>query len=358
MTENIFGSFFESSQRKKTKATKATRTPKQLPQKRRREPTNFSLKNDEGGTAKRQKNTNKIKRQIFSRTAKDSGSQQHDTNAQLNEEELRKELRKIMNNGGLYDDDQNGEDDSVIDDLSSSLVDDDDDNDHESSDGSTRKSFPSEASKLSSSPNENKNSNKIDEIDTKSKRKRRSERTIFVGNLPLEITKLKLIELFKSCGKIFDVRLLPQVIQGKQTCVGFIEFKSVTSAQKALEMHGTSVMGQRVQVRIANHKKTQEKELTNEQKVFTLYVKNLDFSTTEETLRNIFGKCGDIQSIRLPIFPDSRKPRGYGFIDFKEETALRNALRLNRIEVNGRQLLLEISKPQTKTKTSGSQPQK
>jgi hypothetical protein len=118
MTENIFGSFFESSQRKKTKATKATRTPKQLPQKRRREPTNFSLKNDEGGTAKRQKNTNKIKRQIFSRT-KDSGSQQHDTNAQLNEEELRKELRKIMNNGGLYDDDQNGEDDSVIDDLSS-----------------------------------------------------------------------------------------------------------------------------------------------------------------------------------------------------------------------------------------------
>lgn len=81
--------------------------------------------------------------------------------------------------------------------------------------------------------------------------------------------------------------------------------------------------------------------------MFSLFVKNLDFSTTEETLRTIFEKCGEIQSIRLPVFNDSGKPRGYGFIDFKQESALNKALKLNRIEVNGRQLLLERSKSQT-----------
>jgi nucleolin len=89
--------------------------------------------------------------------------------------------------------------------------------------------------------------------------------------------------------------------------------------------------------------------------VFTLFVKNLDFSTNEETLRTVFGKCGEILNIRLPTFSDSGKRRGYGFIDFKEESALKRALKLNRIEVNGRQLLLERSNSQTKRNENQNQ---
>jgi RNA recognition motif-containing protein len=40
-------------------------------------------------------------------------------------------------------------------------------------------------------------------------------------------------------------------------------------------------------------------------------VKNLSFKTTEEHLREIFGDCGEIATVRLPTFPDTGKPTGY-----------------------------------------------
>jgi len=39
--------------------------------------------------------------------------------------------------------------------------------------------------------------------------------------------------------------------------------------------------------------------------VFSLYVRNLSFKTTEDALRAEFGKCGEIVAIRLPIFEDT-----------------------------------------------------
>jgi RNA recognition motif-containing protein len=61
---------------------------------------------------------------------------------------------------------------------------------------------PNKTNNSNSNSNSDSNEKNDSENKQKSKRAQRNERTIFVGNLPLEITKLKLTEFFKTCGKI------------------------------------------------------------------------------------------------------------------------------------------------------------
>ncbi len=45
-----------------------------------------------------------------------------------------------------------------------------------------------------------------------------------------------------------------------------------------------------------------------------MHVGNLSFDTTEDTLRAAFQEAGEIVSLRLPVFEDSGKPRGFCMI--------------------------------------------
>jgi RNA recognition motif-containing protein len=46
-----------------------------------------------------------------------------------------------------------------------------------------------------------------------------------------------------------------------------------------------------------------------------LYVGNLAYSTTEDTLRNEFGKFGNVTSALVVIDRVSGRSRGFGFVD-------------------------------------------
>ena len=47
-----------------------------------------------------------------------------------------------------------------------------------------------------------------------------------------------------------------------------------------------------------------------------LYVGNLAYSTTEDTLRNEFGKFGNVTSALVVIDRVSGRSRGFGFVEF------------------------------------------
>ena len=45
-----------------------------------------------------------------------------------------------------------------------------------------------------------------------------------------------------------------------------------------------------------------------------LYVGNLNYGTTEESLRSLFATCGDVVSAKIIIDRDTGRSKGFGFV--------------------------------------------
>ena len=57
-----------------------------------------------------------------------------------------------------------------------------------------------------------------------------------------------------------------------------------------------------------------------------LYVGNLDFSTTEETIRDAFAKFGEVVEVKLMIDRDTGRSRGFSFVTMADPQAAAKAL--------------------------------
>lgn len=52
-----------------------------------------------------------------------------------------------------------------------------------------------------------------------------------------------------------------------------------------------------------------------------VFVGNMSFQTTEDDVRELFSKCGEIEWVKVATFEDSGKCKGYGWVKFKEAAA-------------------------------------
>lgn len=162
--------------------------------------------------------------------------------------------------------------------------------------------------------------------------------SVFVGNLKPSVSQTDVKNLLETVAEPVQIRVLMQNRDGRKTAVAFVDFKSDKEAKMIVsQLNNKKFQGLPLQVRVANDRKLAPAPINGE----SVYVRNLAFATTEETLRKLFEPYGAILQIRLPIFEDSGKHRGYGFIDYKEQASVKKALSLNRKEIDGRQILVE-----------------
>jgi RNA recognition motif-containing protein len=82
-----------------------------------------------------------------------------------------------------------------------------------------------------------------------------------------------------------------------------------------------------------------------------LYVGNLPFSATEDSVRSLFAAHGTVETISLINDRDSGRPRGFGFIEMSSTDASRAMQALNGKEFDGR--TLKINEAQDKPRTGG-----
>jgi nucleolin len=75
-----------------------------------------------------------------------------------------------------------------------------------------------------------------------------------------------------------------------------------------------------------------------------LFVGNLDFDTTEDDLRTLFGEAGDVVSITLPTDRDTGRPRGFAFVEMSTvEQAAAVLEKFNGVSVRGRAIRLDAA---------------
>ncbi len=69
-----------------------------------------------------------------------------------------------------------------------------------------------------------------------------------------------------------------------------------------------------------------------------LYVGNLPFSATEDTVRALFAEHGTVEKIALVNDRDTGQPRGFGFVEMANADASRAMQALNGRDFGGRPL--------------------
>jgi RNA recognition motif-containing protein len=72
--------------------------------------------------------------------------------------------------------------------------------------------------------------------------------------------------------------------------------------------------------------------------VTRIYVGNLPFSATEESLRALFSKHGTVENVSLINDRDTGRPRGFGFVEMSSADAARAIQALNGTDFGGRPL--------------------
>uniref|UniRef100_A0A671YDB7 Probable RNA-binding protein 19 n=1 Tax=Sparus aurata TaxID=8175 RepID=A0A671YDB7_SPAAU len=193
----------------------------------------------------------------------------------------------------------------------------------------------------------------------------RSTSVILVKNLPAGVTASELEELFSPHGSLGRVLLPPSGL------TAIIEFLEPTEAKRAFTRLAYSKfqhvplylewapVGVFVAMPVKEEKKEEAEEEEDEEEEeesapgSTLFIKNLNFDTTEEKLQETFSKCGKVKSCSISKKRDKTGKMlsmGYGFVQFQTAEAAQKALRqLQHCSVDDHQLELKVSERATRT---------
>jgi RNA recognition motif-containing protein len=77
-----------------------------------------------------------------------------------------------------------------------------------------------------------------------------------------------------------------------------------------------------------------------------LYVGNLSYSVTNESLEELFAQFGAVQSAQVVMDRDTGRSKGFGFVEMAEENGAQEAIRgLNEKEHEGRPLTVNEARP-------------
>ena len=77
-----------------------------------------------------------------------------------------------------------------------------------------------------------------------------------------------------------------------------------------------------------------------------LYVGNLPFSATDDSLREIFAQAGQVESARIITDRDSGRSKGFGFVEMSTEQEASEAInKFNGTQLDGRSLTVNEARP-------------
>jgi RNA recognition motif-containing protein len=77
-----------------------------------------------------------------------------------------------------------------------------------------------------------------------------------------------------------------------------------------------------------------------------LYVGNLAYSVTNETLEALFAQYGAVKSAQVIMDRDTGRSKGFGFVEMADDNAARDAIKgLNETQQDGRPLTVNEARP-------------
>ncbi len=76
-----------------------------------------------------------------------------------------------------------------------------------------------------------------------------------------------------------------------------------------------------------------------------IYVGNLPYSVTQDELKDLFSQFGDVLDVFIVMDRETRRSKGYGFVEMEDEAAKKAIEELNGKEVGGRTIVVNEARP-------------
>jgi len=192
-----------------------------------------------------------------------------------------------------------------------------------------------------------------------------AERTLFLGNLPFEMTTKELKKLVKPYGTIealrfrsvpFKESFVPkqtnakkytQCDENRKTKNAYVVFTTPESCQEACKkIHNVVHSGFHIHADLVHAEKKKSK--------FCVFVGNLPYVIEEEELRTHFSTVGEIDYVRIIRDQDGIRSKGFAYVNFCDVEAMHRAIQLNeKTELSGKTLRVFRAKDQQKQGDQG-----
>lgn len=298
-----------------------------------------------------------------------SSSSDSESESSSNEEEEKKEESSDSDSdsgsgSGSSSEKEDDDDEEKKKDESSS----DSDSDSSSSDEEEKEGESSKKRKAESSEEESTTASPEPESKkAKSEEPAGEPATLFVGRLSWNIDDAWLKREFEAYPGVISARVITDRSSGRSKGFGYVDFESKSVAEKALEeMQGKEIDGRPINVDLSNAKPKQQSgaERTNERaKQYgdsksepsdTLFIGNLSFDSTRDSVTEFFAEYGPIMGVRLPTHPETEQLKGFGYVQFESVDAAQKALdALNGEYLNNRAVRLDFSTPKPQNERGG-----
>jgi cold-inducible RNA-binding protein len=84
-----------------------------------------------------------------------------------------------------------------------------------------------------------------------------------------------------------------------------------------------------------------------------IYIGNLTYQTDEESLKELFGKIGEVNSVKI-ITDETGRSKGFGFVEMSSDEDAEKAISgLNGTSFGGRSLVVNEARPQADRSRKG-----
>lgn len=85
-----------------------------------------------------------------------------------------------------------------------------------------------------------------------------------------------------------------------------------------------------------------------------IYISGLNFSTTDADLSDLFSEYGEVSSARIITDRETRRSRGFGFVEMPDDAAGQKAIdELNGAEFDHKQISVNVARPRGERPSNG-----
>jgi RNA recognition motif-containing protein len=84
-----------------------------------------------------------------------------------------------------------------------------------------------------------------------------------------------------------------------------------------------------------------------------MYVSNLGFQVTDEELKSLFTKYGEVTSAKVVMDRETGRSRGFGFVEMADKPAEDAMKELDGTQLDGRAISVTKARPKTDNRSGG-----
>lgn len=166
---------------------------------------------------------------------------------------------------------------------------------------------------------------------------------LYFGNLPYNCDSAQLAGIIQDYGSPELVEVLYDKYTGRSRGFAFVTMSSIEDANAVIQnLDGSEYGGRTLRVNLAD--KPKPKEPLYPESDHKLFVGNLSWSVTSESLIQAFQEYGNVVGARVLYDGESGRSRGYGFVSFSTKPEMEAALgSLNGVELEGRAMRVSLA---------------